>query len=360
MIYYVLYILIIFFGLSKYIKLNVKTKEKIMIWGPAVLLTIVAGLRSSYVGTDTANYERIFLNMTWREVLDSGSIIYNLYCFVLKSIFPNTTIFNLINAALINFSVAYFIKKYAQSASCSWLCYLGMGFFFDSMNQCREFISIAITLWVFDAVIEKKNKRLLILSILAVMVHNISIVSIVVMFIIRWFDKIKWRHIIIAIIFLDIVARNYEQFIYLFTNIFPNYRVYLSDWVGLFDSTSIGTSSIIYILLYAFLEIVTLFYYFRYNSKVDKIKRAESAMLVLNGCNLLFTLLMFKVDLLRRIAMLFSIIIIVMLPNAALRYIKNKSTVSVILMCFFLLFMIFVLKSDGSGVVPYSSIFVRD
>lgn len=352
MIYYSMYILFGILSFSSYIKMGKKTRNILQLYVPMVMFILLAGLRAETVGTDTANYARLFQNITWNDVIGNTNFVYELYSFLIKQIFHSNIVFNILNAVIINYSIMKFIEKYSTDYMISYWVILGTGVFFNSMNQCREYMAIAFLLWATDSILENKIKKFLIFSLLAIFTHNISVIMVIALFGLKFVKTIKIKYIIPIFVGLLIIYRNYDSIIDLFVNLFPRYQIYMQEWVGLYTG-GYSISRLIYIGVLCAIEIIALFSYQKQENKEVRVNQEEFYFALINMINIVVQILVFKVSLLLRVAMLFDIVIFVLLPSIITKYFRNKLLINGILYICMGVFMTILLRSDGSGVMPY-------
>ena len=159
-------------------------QNKVFIIVSFFLLFAVMGLRNVYAsGSDAwgtsgsyANYFQSFGAAEWSELWGKGEENYNIgFSYLMKAVYElsegDYQLFITIVSAFVVFSYARFIKKYSPSPIQSVLCFLGLlyyPFMFDALKQA---VAMAILLFAFDAIIEKKQIKFVILVVLASLVH---------------------------------------------------------------------------------------------------------------------------------------------------------------------------------------------
>ena len=156
MFYYGIYLLFGCISITNHLKLKDKSKKFFQLWLPMIILILISGLRAQTVGADTTNYGMLYLNREWNDVFSDFNIVYNIYCMIIKTVSgANLIVFNFVNAFVILIPVFYFFEKYSEDYLLSVYIFLGMGFFFNSMNQHREYIAISILILMFDKMVEE-------------------------------------------------------------------------------------------------------------------------------------------------------------------------------------------------------------
>ena len=162
---------------------NKKGSKKFII-AAFLLLFAVMGLRDVYAfGLDASgsngSYPVIYRsigNSEWSEIVGKGENNYNIgFAFLLKLHYELTggnyqLLISLISLFVI-VSYIRFIDKYSPSPIQSILCFLGLlyyPFLFDALKQA---LAMAVLLFAFDAVIEKKPIKFIIFVIIAALFH---------------------------------------------------------------------------------------------------------------------------------------------------------------------------------------------
>ena len=149
-----------------------------------LLLFAVMGLRNvNAFGSDASgtngSYPIIYINAVnsaWSELSDKTERNYYLgFLYLMKLIYVITngdyqaliTILSL----FVVFSYMRFIWKYSSSPIQSVLCFLGLLYYTLLFDALKQAVAMAILLFAFDAIIEKKPVRFVILAVLAALFH---------------------------------------------------------------------------------------------------------------------------------------------------------------------------------------------
>lgn len=168
-----------------------------------LMFVAFASLRATTVGNDTIRYDRFFeevaLTDSFTEALtvsryEQGYVALN---YVVSRFTDDFNILLLIVAVFSFGSVALFIQRYARSTSLAVLLAFGMSVFYDVMLAIRQGIAVAIFLFAFSAIVDRKPLRYLVLVGLAAQFHSSAFILLVVYFIsslkVRTFgDGLKW------------------------------------------------------------------------------------------------------------------------------------------------------------------------
>jgi capsular polysaccharide biosynthesis protein len=159
-----IYIIVLIFEIIFGLLLSVNKKEnskKIFIIITFVILTIVAGIRTKDVGTDTEQYYRAYkrigtytsINSAFNERYEKGFVI---LCYGLNKISSDPQILIFITSAFINFCVLRFIYRNSNNLVYSVYLYITLNFYFSYMNIMRQAVAIGFLLLAFENLKSKK------------------------------------------------------------------------------------------------------------------------------------------------------------------------------------------------------------
>lgn len=253
-------------------KINFNFNKLIMILF-ITIFGLLSGLRAPSVGTDTENYARIFLSIGNHgldfSILNSKYPIYWLYNYILYHISDNVQVLIFINAIMITSIMGYSMYRLASDFFLSSLLYITLYFYFNSMNLSRQFISMGLIVLAVTFLFKKKTKSFWILFLVAVLVHNIAIVS----FPLYFLFKTRWNNIKIGLflLFTMVISVSYNQIINLFIKVFPQYNLYTQNIEGIETLSSQSNGRLMYVyILYLVLAIIGFVYIVYTNYKIDK------------------------------------------------------------------------------------------
>lgn len=159
---------------------NVKGNKKFIIVA-FVLLFCVMGLRDVYtIGNDSSSsYLHHFQGMenaAWDELGGKGEENYNMgFSYLMKVGYELTDgdyqLFIALLTVFVLFSYVRFIKKYSSSPIQSVLYFLGLMFYTFLFDALKQSIAMAILLFAFDAIIDRRIGKFIILVLLAAWFH---------------------------------------------------------------------------------------------------------------------------------------------------------------------------------------------
>ncbi len=146
---------------------------------------ILVGYREMTRGNDTISYLRLFEQCAtnkwnvsiFNNYYEFGYLIFNI---LVSYISNNSRFFLIVLSFLFNYSIYSFIKKNSNNYLVSVLMYVGLMYFYSSMNIIRQFLAIIIILYSFNFVKEKKLFPFLFFVLLATTIHSSAIISLLI------------------------------------------------------------------------------------------------------------------------------------------------------------------------------------
>lgn len=340
--------------------IRLRNREKVLYVMYTCHFSLIAGLRSSCVGSDTLMYNNIFLNTmnkSFVQIISTSKFIgYELLMKIFSSFsYGNHTLF-LIFVAVISNGLFFYCAYKFKIASPLYVAffYVTFYYFFQSMNMTRQTLAIALCVFSFYLFSQKKNISSFLVFICAVLVHSTSIVTIVFLLL----YKISWskkKYMILAIVTF-MVALLYPILINLFARLFDSYNMYVNSTV---DYSSRG-GRILLVIFYTLILIIGIYH-------STKTKDYSQIFMTIQGILVISCLLgfLFSSDqLMIRIQMYFEIFLIYYLPMLFIRYRKKyKETQSMFsymiipIMLISIVPLIFQMLNNYGQVIPYLSIF---
>lgn len=326
-----------------------KKRELILVLILSFQLVLLSTFRSNTVGSDTINYINRFFIISatdWKYIYDlrdvvdfeEGFIIFNKIIGTLSS---NRTVFLAINSAIIVFSVADFIYKKSPNIFLSFLVFIGLGFWGDSMNILRQMLALAILLRSLKYIEEKQLFRFVFLVIVASTFH-ISALSFIIVYPLSLL-KIN-RVYLITMITLGVSVYLLADKIIIYLLNFFGYQQHFSS-IG----TSSGGGMIVMLIMFAIAAL--------YVRKVAIQKHDDFDLYIhLIFIGILLNILAIDFALAGRSMIYFTIHNIILIPKILDSISKDfdRYIGTFIIILGILYFYLFILlKVDGSGVVPY-------
>jgi len=223
------------------------------------IIFVLMAFRSYTTGSDTPSYCSLFgriaaasspIKYISASYFEPGYITYN---WLLSRITTDPRILFVVSAAFITFSLARFTYKYVDNPGMFCCLFIGMMQFDFFLSAMRQGIAIAILLFAFDFLLERKPLRFIILCVLASTFH---VSAIVFVFIYPFFkpktEIIKGNTLFnLGMVALGVAgALIFEKLISLAMNIFPRFSYFEdSEWLDGSPRMSVFLKLIVFILL---------------------------------------------------------------------------------------------------------------
>ena len=232
--YSIIYFLIVFLSVifCAFTEMGRKQK-KIYLFCVMSVFFIIMAFRSSHMGNDTQNYIAIFnkvsvatspIGFAEATAIEKGYILYNS---ILSKIFgANARWLFVITAVLICHSLGRYIDKYSNTPGivCCLFVPMSLSFF---MAGLRQAIAVAIFLYSYDFIENKKFIKFLLLSILALQFHNSAIIFLALYFMMNYkSDASKWFNTFLMVVTV-VCFCFFDKFLILILRIFPKYVYYV-------------------------------------------------------------------------------------------------------------------------------------
>lgn len=310
---------------------NTPANRKLFCIIGALDLFVIIGFHSVNVGIDTLSYANNFIEISYLPLLkvfsaqsymEVGFLLYNK---LLSYITLHPQILFMASGAIIAASVMRFIYRNTALPLLALLIYVSAaGDFYWTLTAIRQSLAIAVTLFAFEAVQKRKLFIFLILILIAASFHK----SALCLLPLYPLYNIKFN---IKTFFLGLFAA-----VLIFINmefILNSLRGYISSYQVYLDSSGISylTDVFIRVLLLCF----PIFILFITRKKADK---DFNIFLWAAFLSLIFSVFIFKLEMLIRFRLYFSIYSIVLIPKA-FELISQKNT-KIIFMSLFLFFTV--------------------
>lgn len=200
--------------------------------GIVFALSFLNLIRAFTIGTDTLNYIDIFHDSIWSTNIINYSLRYNIefgfvyISFILKYILKHDS-FVFFAYALIQYSILtyVFVKSRLNLVMCFSLLLTISSFYINSFNILRQNLAISLVILSSYFLINGKNKKFLIFSLIASTIHYSSIIGLFFYFVYRFKDQMYryWFLTIMAIIASSEIA------LYFIASSFEKYGAYLEN-----------------------------------------------------------------------------------------------------------------------------------
>lgn len=184
-----LFLTIVLMSMIAYLSRNKNDNMDIYDWLLIILYTLFVGLRTSY--NDTANYIRSFENTESLAVFlndpNRMNVFHNPLFYAINAKFHDITnnyhIFFMVFALLNSYLIIRFLKKYSLSNyAYTILLFWGFGLGMFGVAAMKQITAMAILTLAYDALIDKKWFRFVIIVLVASLIHTYAILFIVLPF----------------------------------------------------------------------------------------------------------------------------------------------------------------------------------
>ena len=204
---------------------------------PLVAMTM---FHSENIGNDTRAYTDLFEDvkeMTLKMALSNGRFEkgYMLFTYVLTRLFSSRKCVLIAEGAIVYLSLSRWLNKWCKAPGL-FVCLIVEMLEIDGwMSAVRQSLAVAVLLFAYDALVEKKLLRFFILVILAAQFHAVAYVFLLAWPMLWWVDEYrrnslekKWQfEKLMAVCVVGIALLTWPM-INLLLKIFPKYQYYMS------------------------------------------------------------------------------------------------------------------------------------
>lgn len=358
MIYEVLTVMVLILGLFSIQKYNFDYK-KFFVTIIGIAMFIFMAFRSSRVGTDTLGYINSFKKASrfsfsnTIEIFKEKEPFYNLFESIVRTFTDNYTVFFIIISIFVMLSVCRFIYKYSSNPTMSFIAYMSMAYFAFNLAGIRQTIAIGLLLYAMDAMLEKKTLKALVLVGVASLFHISSLIGIFI--IIIYFLPLNFFYVAVctaASIFMYVSGNTFWKKVV--EIVWSDERRYKEEFGG----TSTLVLLILIVVGVAFIAPVL----FTNKHKIKKLSDEEQSFISINSY--FYKILLFSIPFqvlaihqanAFRVAMIFHIVMLALLPNSvtALKKQSERALINcVLIIC--LLVQLFVFTYVVADINPYT------
>lgn len=350
-VYIVVYLLIIIFAFVIY---NFKTTEKIQnrlfLIFSSILLILISGFRGYYVGSDTKNYAEWFSYLSgfsFKDLIFDKSrdieIGYKLFSYILSKISNNPRIVIFVSSVFIVISIMFFLYKYSDNLFISVILFLGLNHFFTAINTYRMYLGLAIIVWAFDALHNKRILKALLLCALGFLFHRMSIVFSAIM-LVSYLLRNKRRYVLIAFAAEVLILPFIQLIITTIVNIFPKYKVYIEEDNA---SNSIGTLNLLLFILEVLIIVLWLL-------RGEDDKPYINMLVIMLSFSSFFRVVGNTIPRGFRVVQLLNFVTLLIIPYMFLRDKNNRKIYIPVISLFSFSLFIYYMIINAAEVVPYT------
>ena len=359
-IYIVLLMIIFLYGILLQLNQS-KEMKNLFLFLSFFTFTLVMGLRSYNVGTDTASYITIFRitgALPFHDIIMNPSIKipyfidyyssasvesgFLLWCKFIHIFSNNPQVYLFLTSGLICFFSAKFIyDNCGDNVFFPTIVFLSESIFMNSLNLMRQMLACVIALQAYKYLKNKNLLKTIFVIAIAFMIHHTSIVTLILVPIMLITVKNKKKFFN----YIGIIACAFPLiFIYgqnIISAFFPTYAGY---YIARNSQNFLGIGTILLILI----ELIGIIFMYINNFRVSNSDRVSLMILI----SIIFEVVGFKIAIFLRISLYFRAYLMLFF-NQLFEYIDSKYRmfVKIGLLCVLILFY---LSYASSSTVEYS------
>lgn len=328
-------------------------KKRTFVILTCVEILLLAGLRATDLGADTAVYVRA---LNYYSALDRSTILtaplvypfdFEIGYFLLTKICAwlhiGETAFLFVIAGLIYIPTFRFIHRYSENPAISIYVYFAFSLFGYSLGIFRQMIATAIVLSAFGYILDRKFIRFAAMVLLAMTFHTTAVIALALYWLARLPVRGRLAYILGGEAVLFIVARPLIVWI---SGLFPMYAHYLDSQYDVRGGS--------YMMLLVMNAVVIAGYL--------TVEKTEEHDVILNislnaaAVGTFLLILGYSMGIFGRIVHFYTVYLVLLLPMIANRLLP-RSRAAVQAGTFAVLALMFYVTTRGSAIVPYATVF---
>ncbi len=325
------FLLLMRYAFNQWGKENLEKADKAFLWVGSVILALLTGLRHSVTGSDTSGYIagfKQFRKLPWSSVIDDShdyyEIGYRCLIKIIGYITNHENVFFTILALFFAYSLGKFITKNSKNRFLSLMLYFTVGAFSFQITGVRQSLAMAILLFSFEYIKERKLVKFLITVVIASLFHQ-SAIAIIPMYFLAY---VKMNLISFSLFLLggSIGCVYASSLMVLFQKIFDKYEVY--------SATGFEGGAFFVVLMY----IITIVVSYMFMNSLEKQYKHNVFFFNMTFVSLLLYILRYFVTIAERVGFYYQFAFIILLPNVIEAIPDNKTrrtvrTCALILAC---------------------------
>ena len=328
-------------------------------------ITVISAIRLN-VGTDYGIYENYFSSI--RDLGSENLTVERGFTFFIKTLISmgfTDRAFFVLSSILINGAVYYLIKKNIDSLywGLAAFLYICGGFFFNSMNLVRQFMAIALGIFAFMAYCKKRVFTCLMFLLAAFLFHSSAFVLLLILGInILLNSKKKYSYILLLFILAVVVSfSGVSPFINRVAALNPHWAYYVGNKNTVFF-TERNSSAVFKLIIPTLIVLLGVRKDYEMDKEAElKVRHNFLYSISLSGslCYILLQIMGYGIQPVYRLGLYFFPFFIVYVCYVVGKLKGTRETVCklAIILYFILLTYVTVFLWNGSGVMPYESIF---
>lgn len=359
----------LFLVLAVLIKTNNPRGAKKYLMIVFVILGCFMMFRNSTVGNDTSTYLGYFDAIAYAPSLkaylassrlEAGYVLLNK---VLSYISKDNQIILIFAGFFTAFSFGRFIYKYSEIPYLSALMFLTFQFFDLSMSAVRQSLAVAILLFAYDYLIDRKPLKFTAIVILATFIHTSSVMCLIL------YPLSNKNHrksfYFISLLVSIIVMFSFTSFYPLINAVFPQYMHYFTSTNSEYGfSNTIKLAVVVMLILWICLFLISTTIDDRYvrrlaisNTTVQLDQDYERVFKIATWLSVLMLVLGFRGTILERFKYIYSSAILVYYPNSLNKARGNNRLILVLGSCVvFIAYaaVLYILRPEWQSTYPFS------
>ncbi|WP_322387298.1 EpsG family protein [Clostridium perfringens] len=325
---------------------SIKIKKNILVAYIFMTLSLLSGLRYG-VGTDYFGYRKIFLKINENNIESNRDWGYYLLNKLVINFSKNPQAIFLVTSFIINFFIIYTIYKYSKLFEVSIFLYISTYMYFSSFNGIRQWIAASILFFGTKYLLERKFLKYFIIVFIASTFHQTALIMLPVYFLVN--HKFKSLKTIILILIGGVIFILYKPFTDLLMQLLEGTK-FFNDYNETIGVSGNGANFLRVVVA----SIPVILSYIMYNSVNKSTDNKIDILINLSLINCLFMLLGTRHWIFARFLMYFEPYNLILYPLILIKFDKkNIKLIYYLLIVFYLLFCILILKSGDSNIVPY-------
>lgn len=309
---------------------------------------LISALRNYTVGTDSEMYMNIFRKVSTYSLdsspVEIGYLLLNkILSFI--NVFGGYQIIFIITSAIILFLMAKTIIENSKRYELSIFLFITMYFYYNSFNQIRQYIAIAIMFYAIKYMFNKDIKKYVICSVIAFTFHQSSIIMIPFYFILQMnlSDKIVKITLGLSVVGYLIL----DKVLLVVFSLIPRYQKYAE---GELSKLLTDGSNIVHAIILLALFIVV----YKFKDKLISIDKRNNVYINAILFATAFQILGTKTVLFSRIVYYFSIYAILLIPSIVDIFEgENRKKAYLAIMAIYFVICNVLLLLNQSEVLPY-------
>ena len=301
-------LLLIRYALNQWESDNHEKADKIFLWIGSFILALLTGLRHPYTGSDTTNYIasfKQFRKLPWESVVDKAYDYYEVgYRVVMKIIgyiTDHENVFFTILALFFAYSLGRYITKNSKNRFMSLMLYFTVGAFYFQITGVRQALAMAILLFSFEYIKQRKLLKFLVIVFIASLFHQ-SALCIIPMYFLAY---IKMNLIsCAAFVFGGGIMCVYSRSLVMFMQaIFDRYESY--------NDSGFEGGAIFVVIMY----LITIIVSYMFMNSLEKQSEHNVFFFNMTFVSLLLYILRYFVMIAERVGFYYQFAFIILLPN---------------------------------------------